>query len=204
MSNFLENKNFDHNVHEYLLNCDLINKYSLKNIHKKPKLSKIIVHFSLKNFSYTNTTSTLNIQTRAILIFEILFFLFPFVSLNAIKLDKSSIQKKSEFSLKIVLSNSEQINSFLNYLLIENFDKFEKIQLNLLNKNIEFLESKKLFYCYNLTFLGKLFSDCDEFLSSIVKDSKFKELEITSSILTKNFLNSKNMLKNISLFWKIN
>ncbi len=204
MSNFLENKNFDHNVHEYLLNCDLINKYSLKNIHKKPKLSKIIVHFSLKDFSYTNTTSTLNIQTRAILIFEILFFLFPFVSLNAIKLDKSSIQKKSEFSLKIVLSNSEQINSFLNYLLIENFDKFEKIQLNLLNKNIEFLESKNLFYCYNLTFLGKLFSDCDEFLSSIVKDSKFKELEITSSILTKNFLNSKNMLKNISLFWKIN
>lgn len=204
MINLLETKNFNYHVHDYLLSCDIINKYSLQNIHKKPKLNKIIVHFSLKDFSYTNATSNSNIQIRAILIFKIIFFLFPFISLNSIKLDKNSIQKKSEFSLKIILSNSEQINSFLNYLLIENFDRFEKIHLNLLNKNIEFLESKNLFYCYNLTFLGKLFSDCDDFLSSIVKDLKFKELEITSSILTKNFLNSKNMLKNTSLFWKIN
>lgn len=204
MTNFLENKNFDHNIHEYLLNCDIVNKYSLQNIHKKPKLSKIVVHFSLKDFSYTNTTSNSNTQIRAILIFEIIFFLFPFISINAVKLDKNSIQKRSEFSLKIVLSNSEQINSFLNYLLIENFDKIEKKHLNILNKKIEFLESKNLSSCYNLMLFGKLFSDCDEFLSSIFKDSKFKELEITSSILTKNFLESKNMLKNTSMFWKIN
>ena len=201
MTKFLENKNFDHNVHDYLINCDITNKYSLKNIHNKPKLSKIVVHFSLKDFLFTNNSNT---QMKAIFIFEIIFFLFPFISINAVQLDKSSIQKRSEFSLKIVLSNSEQINFFLNYLFIENFDKMEKKHLNFLNKKIEFLESKNLFSCYNLIFFGRSFSDCDEFLLSIFKDSKFKELEIKSSVLTKNFLHSKNMLKNTSMFWKLN
>ena len=201
MTKFLENKNFDHNVHDYLINCDIVNKYSLQNVHKKPKLSKIVVHFSLKDFLFTNNSNT---QLKAIFIFEIIFFLFPFISINAVQLDKSSIQKRSEFSLKIVLTNSEQIKFFLNYLFIENFDKMEKKHLNFLNKKIEFLESKNLFSCYNLIFFGRSFSDCDEFLLSIFKDSKFKELEIKSSVLTKNFLHSKNMLKNTSMFWKLN
>jgi hypothetical protein len=204
MTNFLENKNFDHGIHEYLLGCDILNKYSLKNIHKKPKLSKIIVHFSLKDFSYTNATNDFNTQIRAIIIFEIIFFLFPFISVNAVKLSKGSIQKKTDFSLKIVLSTQEQINSFLNYLLIENFDRIEKQHMKLLSRKVDFLEHKKLLSCYNLTLFGKLFSDCDEFLSSILKDLKFKELEITSSILSNHFLASKNMLKNTSMFWKIN
>jgi hypothetical protein len=204
MTNFLENKNFAHDTHKYLLDCDLVNKYSFENIHKKPKLSKVIVHFSLKNFSCANSTDDFNTQMRAILIFEIIFFLFPFISINNIRLSKGSAQKKTNFSLKIVLSNEEQINSFLNYLLIENFDRMEKQHLELLSKKVDFLEHKNLFSCYNLIFFGRLFSDCDEFLSSIFKDTKFKELEITSSILSNHFLASKNMLKNTSMFWKIN
>ena len=40
MSYSLSNKKFNHSVHEYLLNSDLINKYKLRNIYKKPKLKK--------------------------------------------------------------------------------------------------------------------------------------------------------------------
>jgi hypothetical protein len=34
----------------YLSNCDLINKYNLKNIHHIPRLKKIVLDFNLFDF----------------------------------------------------------------------------------------------------------------------------------------------------------
>ena len=125
MSYSLNNKRFNSNYHEYLLGCDLTNKYCLLNTYNRPKIKEIVVSLPMKNFQNSNISSY-NKQARSFFFFQIIFFLFPFISLKSFQTEKYSNQKKLDFSLKIILSNSEQINSFLVYLFVENFDALKK------------------------------------------------------------------------------
>jgi len=80
MSYSLSNKKFNHSVHEYLLNSDLINKYNLRNIYKKPKLKKVVIHFPINNLLQSNSFGS-NLQIKSFfnlsrVIFYFLFYKF--------------------------------------------------------------------------------------------------------------------------------
>ena len=117
------------NSESYLSNCDLINKYNFKNVHEIPELKKIVLELNLEDFllscdlSQKEQTDS-NIQIRAYIIIYILMGLMPFINFN--KSSSSSLKVKSlenNYSLKIILSNKKEINSFLTSLFIENWSK---------------------------------------------------------------------------------
>ena len=45
----LNNKKFNYVLSDYLMNYDLLNKYSLLNLYQRPKIKKIVVYFLLKD-----------------------------------------------------------------------------------------------------------------------------------------------------------
>jgi hypothetical protein len=200
MPHSFSNKKFNHSVHEYLLDCDLINKYTLKNIYKRPKLKKVIVHFPINNLLQSNSFGN-NLQVKSFLIFHVLFFILPFINFDKIKTNSCLINP--EYSLKIILSNEEDIHLFLINLFVENSSQFEKPSL-IFKPSINSTVFQNNNFCYNFSVPGKTFFDVDDFFSYVVKDSNFKELEVKCSFVFENFKNCKdvnNTIRNISFFW---
>jgi hypothetical protein len=203
MSYSLSNKKFNQSVHEYLLNCDLTNKYNLKNIYKKPKLEKVILHFPINNLPKSHSSGN-NLQVKSFLIFHILFFTLSFINFGKIKISNhSNSGVDPQYSLKILLLNQEDINLFLLNLLVENFSLFENKSLSskasTTTAAIPLIDS----FCYNVSIPGKAFFDVDDFFSRAIKETHFKELNIQCSFLVKNVKNCKNLnhaIKNTSLF----
>jgi len=203
MSYSLSNKKFNHSVHEYLLNSDLINKYNLRNIYKKPKLKKVVIHFPINNLLQSNSFGS-NLQIKSFLIFHVLFFTSSFINFDTIKINKySNSVVNPEYSLKIVLSSQEDINLLLLNLLVENFSQFEKESLTT-KTSTNFVLKPINTFCHNLSIPGKFFFDADNFFSSVIKDSNFKELDIKCSFIFENLKGCKNIsnaIKNVSPLW---
>ena len=97
-----DDKSFHSKYNEYLLTCDLINKYCLKNVYKKPKIGEIRLLYSwkdenLKNFDVPND----KIQTRILLFFTIAFSLYPRIVLNTINTNCKRNPSNLDISLNI-------------------------------------------------------------------------------------------------------
>jgi hypothetical protein len=75
MSYSLNNKRFNSNYHEYLLGCDLTNKYCLLNTYNRPKIKEIVVSLPMKNFQNSNISSY-NKQARSFFFFSNNLFSF--------------------------------------------------------------------------------------------------------------------------------
>jgi hypothetical protein len=103
---------------QYLSNCDLINKYNLLNIYQKPKLNKIILEFSIKNFiealnSKENQEKFNETQIKAFLFIYLLIAAVPFIN-NKVKMVKNKeIKETTNYSLKFTYSNDMYIYNFL-------------------------------------------------------------------------------------------
>lgn len=199
----LSNKKFNFCSHNYLLNCDLINKYNLKSIYKKPKLKKIVLHFPIKQLLSINSTDN-NLQVKAFLVFYIIFFSLSFINFDRSKIS-NNLNIDPEYSLKVIISNPEDINLLLLNLFVENYDKFNKEDLIFLKNDIEYENiEKKTNFCHNFSIPGKVFFDGHDFFFQIIKETNFKELGIKCSFITENLSYCKNInntIKNISLFW---
>lgn len=192
-----KNKKFNFNNHDYLLDCDLINKYCLKSIYTKPRFKKIVLHFSLNQLFLSGSTNN-NIQVKAFLVFLILFFSSSFINFNNSKLNSTGTNL--EFSLKITLSNNIDINLFLLSLFIENLNKLDLSS----SKNKQNIQAKS--FSYNFSIPGKFFFDGYDFFFHEIKNINFKDLNIKCSFLIENLSpkdkqNVNKVLKNISLFW---
>ena len=201
MSLNLINKKFNIKQNEYLLDCDLINKYCLKSIYKKPKIKKINLHFPLSSFS--NTIDS-NLQVKSMLLFYTFFSLISYINFKKVKLKKSSKSAAdANFSLKIILSDKESIYFFLFNLMIENISRIEKDEIKLFGESCLSLENKK--DCQHTIFIpAKAFFDIDDFFSKSIKDSDIKSVFLSINLILKNFNKCKdkiNLIKNTSFFW---
>jgi hypothetical protein len=101
---------------QYLSNCDLINKYNLKNIYQKPKLNKIILDFSLKNFVDSlnikeNQERFNEIQIKSFLFLYLLTGAIPLINNKLIVLKNKEVKENVNYSLKFRLRNLFNFNS---------------------------------------------------------------------------------------------
>jgi len=96
----------------YISNCDLINKYNCTNINTIPKIKSIVLEIplfqfiTLLNISLNSKNTIIKTYLKAYFMFYILFSLEPYINYKSTKkLDKN-------YSLKLKLSNINQINNF--------------------------------------------------------------------------------------------
>ena len=203
MSSALKNKKFNLKQSEYLLDCDLINKYCLKSLYKKPKVKKISIHFLLESFSSVYTLDS-NIQVKSVLLFYALFSLTSYINFKKIRLKKTfKNSTEAKFSLKVILSDKESINLFLFQLLVENSGRIELEDIKLFRKSPTFgsmLENTQ----HTIWLPAKTLFDVDDFFSKTIKDIDLKSFDLKLNLGVKtcyNFNDKEKLIKNISFFW---
>lgn len=197
---------------QYLSNCDLINKYNLKNIYQKPKLNKIILEFSLKNFiealnSKENQEKLNETQIKAFLFIYLLIASVPFIN-NKVKMIKNKeIKETTNYSLKFIYSKDIYIYNFLFYFFIENWFFIVKENKNIfLLEDLNFSTNNLNHNLLNLkTILPvSVFSDMEYIMSNSNFDLNSKELNININYLInspKKLKNLNSLIKNLPLFW---
>ena len=190
----------------YLLTCDYINKYDLKNIYKKPKIQSILITcklktlinaFNLKNISEKN----IEIQIKSFLLFYLYSTQIPFIN-NKIIISKKLINNKLNYLIKINLNTVNDINTFLLTLFIENSKIFSLNNIKLLKtfKQTETGSNKNFFIKLPLN----LFYDFNYILKNII--TKINTKNLFFNIYFKLNLNMKlnnfnKLISNLPYFW---
>jgi hypothetical protein len=200
--------NLNQKCNEYLSNCDLINKYSLKNTNNIPKIKKISLELDLKDFLLASEISEKNqkhilSQTKSYLLFYILFGFLPKINFNKNVVSKSKILTLSElhYSLSVVFSTKREVNNFLHSFFIENFSKlssdgFKVFKKKEINNKVNSLNS----FLLSIIIPGNSFNESDSFFKGglNLKNLKFK---LNISINNPKLKNNQNIVKNLPFFW---
>jgi hypothetical protein len=167
----------------YLSDCDLINKYLLKSIYSKPVLKKVVLYFSMNNFKAPSRES--NLKIKCFLIFYLCFSLLSYINFFKIK------SQDVGYSLKVVLSDFNDIHMLLFTLIVENRFKFFK-------QDFQIRSAEGCNFNYNkLIPLEKFVSD---------DLNIFGELDVKTSFSFLNFFSFKNknlVVKNLPLLWVV-
>lgn len=192
-------------LNDYLIKCDLIYKYNLKNIKQTPKIKKVNVSLkineNLKELEIGHNLSFNLINIQLFLIIYIFYFSYPFV-----KYSKSKSSKENYFFLNSTISEKSLIYSFLDSFFIDNIVRTKN--LNFLSLN--YFKIKTCFLKQKTTFTIKVplsfFDEINEF--STFNNLNIKELFIFLSFSIENpiFLNLSNnkfFLRNLPYFWHL-
>jgi hypothetical protein len=190
----------------YLSKYDLINKLSISNINKCPKIEKITLQFSLKDFNKNNkleglsTDAEMNNQIKGILMLYILFGINSTIQYHSEKNVVDNFSKKnihSYYIQKMTIENQLDINKFLNFLFIENdFKSFTKTSTLKKSKNGQ--SSLSL----STTIPLSVFNDLTEFCNFSAKDISAKELNLHISFVINNADELKDAhIYSLSPFW---
>jgi hypothetical protein len=189
----------------YLLDCDYINKYSLKTLFKKPSFKSISIYYSLNNiiaaFANKNLTEEdQEIQIKSNLLLYFFSMNVPFITSNNVKMLKNS-NGNSYYSLKIKLSNEKDITNFLFSLLLENKNNVSNI-LKVV-KNIKIPNAN----AFTVPVFANQLLDLNNLLDYSITNINSKEflinISFTISVLQCN-LNSRKYMQNLSMFWLTN
>ena len=179
----------------YLSRYDLINKLSITNINKCPKIEKITIQFSLKDFNKNkveglSTDAEMNYQMKGILLLHTLFGVNSTIQYHSEKNVVDNFSKKnihSYYIQKMAIENQSDINKFLNFLFVEN-DYKSFVKSSPLKKSKNGNSSLSL----NTNIPLSVFNDLTEFCNFSAKDISAKELNMQISFVIKNSDEFKN------------
>lgn len=198
-------------TNNYLSNCDLLNKYRLKSVYSQPKLEKIVLSFSFKEFlnGFENSKNNLNhsslMEIKAFLVFYLCFSIFPFLSFNVSSMSRTHEKTDNgDFVFKIVITDKKIMQKFLFEFWINNFSQF-KTKGQLL-QSITKTNLKNFDCCYSLSLNAKSLSDFEDVIEAINsdKDSEFRDFNLKINFIFGNFESTKDSylsIKNLPLFW---
>ena len=199
----------------YFSNCDLINKYNFKSLHNIPKLKKVVIDFNLSDFLISSDFSSSkeqtdsSVQIKSFIIFYILTESLSYINFNK---SLSSIKKlklsENNYSLKVSITNSKELNSFLfsffveswSKLLIDDFVLFKKDK-TLVNK-VNQCSNQFVFSTY---IPSSIFVELESFLNKTNIGVNSKNLNIKINFVFENTpvksKNLQNLIKNLPYFW---
>ena len=196
------NTNIDYNYNSYLSDCDLINKYNLKNIYQKPKLETIVMDFSIEN----DTNSLSGNSIKAALVLYFISMLYPFVNIKKAKTNDMNKTKNTniKYKFKIIFSNKNEINSILSTIFIENWNTLLLEDFILFNS--KFNKTKAIFKkeVFKTKIPLQSFFELESFFSKVVTEINPKDLSVNLNFLFSNFIigqNRKNLIQNLPNFW---
>ena len=122
---------------QHILNVDLLQKYTLQNINKIPKVKEVKFLVNLNEFSNSISFSEEIFQIYSFFIMYSFGFMFPSVQMN------NSLNTPfggKSFNLKSSLKNQADIEIFLEYMLlylIEKEDDNQKVKITKSESNID-------------------------------------------------------------------
>ena len=186
----------------YLLKCDLVTKYLVKDVYSYPKIKSINLDLSLNNLLIDKNSNfnNLNFKIRIFIIFYLFDFNIPFLkSLNIVKQNKiPSILNVTDFKLMMIFKKKKIINNFLLSLFVENL-KLDNLEIKNIFSNIHKDSKTRLVVpltnLYNMSYL----------INSNIFSINFKETFFFVDIIlkNKNLKNKDSLLKNLEFFWLI-
>lgn len=199
--------NINRKFSAYLSNCDLINKYGLKNTNNIPNIKKISLELDLKDFLLASEISEKNqkhvlSQTKAYLLFYTLFGFIPRINFNKNKSSKSKISGISElhYSLNLVFTKKKEIDGFLNSLFIDNFSNLNSSLKTFKKKEINNKMNSLDFFLVSFIIPGISFNENENLFKGSLN---FKNLKFKLNILINNpqLKNNQNIVRNLPFFW---
>ena len=208
---FSETNNARYSSHYYLSTCDLINKNVLDNLCHRPKVEKIFLELSPSDLSSTEDSfqTTINGGDYQIESFLLLYSIRLHKPLVSLSCSKQSKKDSNSHSLKMIISEEEDIYLFLLVFFIENLSELVDK-----NSSVYCLESKlscgaNLYhkkFALNYSLLVGSFFDLEDFSSRSSFDAKLRKSSLKVRFLfetyeSKDFNVSKEFVRNVPLFW---
>lgn len=208
---FSEINNARYSSHFYLSNCDSINKNVFNNLCYRPKVKKIFLEFSpndldLTEDSFQTFTNGGDHQIESFLLLYSTRLHKPLVSLSCSALSKKDL---GNYSLKVVISNEEDMYIFLLVFFIENLSELvdKNSSVYCIEKELQsggLLCNRKFALNYSLA-VGSFF-DLEDFSTKSSFDSKLRKSKLKVRFLfeayrSKDLGLSKESVRNIPLFW---
>lgn len=193
---------------EYISTCDLINKNLLTNFYQKPKLSKLQFSLPLKHAIKACDKKNFKEASKEIQKISFLLIYCYFSQIPKIKINSSHTLDGGlnfYYSLLISLKKYKDIYNFLIVLLIENFytsTPKEMLAVKTLSNSSKLLHYEIFFSAKFLTNLQDLIQQFFPYLN--VKDLYFKVNFVITGQNLSIIKDTKKILYNTSLFWKIN
>lgn len=173
-------KKLNLSLNNHLLNIDILQKYTLKDINKIPKIKGVTISVDLNNIvvPFLNNTTEDFIHQYSTFILYNFGCLVPHISLTK---NNALITNQKNFNLKIVLNNKTDIEDLLCNIFFNLLEKEENI------KNIKFIqgESNCNFYAPVLTNL--YVSNLDDTVQLLMNIS----FKFNNNTMKKNFIFKK-------------
>ena len=114
-------------VNQHIINVDIIQKYSLKNINEMPEIREIALTANTDIFSNFTNVSEEFTQNYSFFILSSVTSMFPYIYM----IKNNVLQTNKKFCLKFVLRNKSDINLFIEnfstYLLEEDTKKIKVV-----------------------------------------------------------------------------
>lgn len=195
---------------EYLSTCDLINKYRLKTVYKKPKLKKIVVSFSLKAFinglEKTNDANNSSLsEIKSFLMFYLYFSNPPFLSFILSTTNRSFEKLDSgDFIFKTVICNDKDLRKFLFSFWVDNLSRLKNNKVLVQQNKILKHSNSEKYLCFSFSVNIKTFVDFENILGVLNKDFDNKGFNLNINFIFQNIKSTKDIncvVKNIPTFW---
>jgi len=205
MSSYIK-LNFSDSYNNYLVKCDLINKYSLADVYNFPKVEKIILEFPLQELLKTDSSNQLEIddnsKIESFLLFYLLSNYLPSISFKAFK------KTSKNFAIKLVYSKKSDLNKFLFTFFLENNSILRFNDFLFFKEVKEVSNSKALLndtFTFNIKVPFNSFIEINDFLSKSAESLNSKELFFNINFkfvnpLSKSIVNKDFLIKNLFPF----
>ena len=194
----------------YLSNCDLTNKYRLLSSQNIPVMDKIMLEVnleSLTSISNKNVTDSI-IQMKGVFLLYILTGVIPYIDLKKIKTTgKSGGKSQNKISLRVNLENSDTINQFLFRFFVENWQSLLFQEFKLFVNHSKFLDrhfknNNSFVFKTKLNFTN--FTEVESFVTQFSPEVDLSQTDLNINFIFKNnkdLESSKNLIRNLPLFW---
>lgn len=194
------NLKVDYKFSQYYNTCDFINKYNLTVYSAKPCIKQVVLELSLEEIINSfmikfGTINQNNIQIVGVLFVYIISNLFPFISFNFSKLNKTE-----NYCLKIVFNKEQEIYNFLHD--IQHFLELETI--NIFSNKLVKVENKVVLKVTE-NCKSNIFFELEMIINKYIKNINANELNLFLTIDFYNipkFVSSKNVIKNFAFLNK--
>lgn len=184
------------NQTDYLLKCDLLNKYLIKNIYDIPQYTSISIKYKNSFLFLENNINK----------FQVILFFYFILTYLPIILYKPDTNKT--VSLKLKLIDNQKIKILLENLMLENVIVLKKKLKKSVFKNEIFNQKKNIdfklvFSIQNLYInneLNLIFNDL--YISNLERITLYTSFNINRALYNKLLGSSKeDFLKNFLYFW---
>lgn len=195
----------------YILNCDLVNKYLCKNVFTVPRISHVVIQLDLQEVMKLNESLTLPVREKdyKIKAFLLLFFYFlniPYYKIkNIVEYQKKlKIKQYNKSFLQLCCSNKIFFTNFLFNLFIENQVLINNQNKNSFNKILVTPTRDSQNKIFHFFVVAKAFENFEKMCFLIFNDANIKNLNfklMCKFYMPKTCFNVKVLMQNIPFFW---